>query len=53
MVLGNGSILLDFRLGMGVAEHLFSYLLEYLNKRGFKVVGMLGCGSFGAVMLAE
>jgi len=27
--------------------------MEYLNKRGFKVVGMLGCGSFGAVMLAE
>jgi len=26
---------------------------NYLNQRGFKVVRMLGCGSFGAVMLAE
>jgi len=26
MVLGNGSILLDFQLGQGGAEHLFSYL---------------------------
>jgi len=27
--------------------------IEYLSKRGFKVVGMLGCGSFGAVMLVK
>jgi len=27
--------------------------MNYLNQRGFKVVRMLGCGSFGAVMLAE
>jgi len=27
--------------------------MNYLNQRGFKLVRMLGCGSFGAVMLAE
>jgi len=27
--------------------------MNYLNQRGFKVVGMLGCGSFGVVMMAE
>ena len=27
--------------------------MSYLNQIGFKVIGMLGCGSFGAVMLAE
>jgi len=26
--------------------------MNYLYQRGFKVVGMLGCGSFSAVMLA-
>jgi len=27
--------------------------MDYLNQRGFKLVRMLGSGSFGAVMLAE
>jgi len=27
--------------------------MNYLNQRGFKLRCMLGCGSFGAVMLAE
>ena len=27
--------------------------MDYLNQRGFKLVHMLGCGFFGAVMLAE
>jgi len=27
--------------------------MNYLNQRGFKLVRMLGCGSFSAVMLAE
>jgi len=27
--------------------------MSYLNQIGFKVICMLGCGSFGAVMLAE
>jgi len=27
--------------------------MKYLNQSGFKLVRMLGCGSFGAVMLAE
>ena len=29
------------------------YSMNYLNQRGFKLVRMLGCGSFGVVMLAE
>jgi len=27
--------------------------MNYLNQRGYKLIRMLGCGSFGAVMLAE
>ena len=27
--------------------------MSYLNQRGFKLIRMLGCGSFGAVVLAE
>jgi len=27
--------------------------MDYLNQRDFKLVRMLGCNSFGAVMLAE
>jgi len=27
--------------------------MDFLNQRGFKLIRMLGCGSFGAVMLAE
>jgi len=27
--------------------------MTYLSQRGFKVVSMIGCGSFGAVVLAE
>ena len=45
------SILMDYFSNLRNEDVLTS--MNYLNQRGFRLLRMLGCGSFGAVLLAE